>query len=165
MASVLHELLQSSYLWNNFQFSENSISIMEELYWKDTKESLSLPSHLANSDIWIRIDYFNKYSLGDLKKLILFLNSLFPQIDFRQREGEREERRERKKERGRKGGKGRERFVVLFIYVFIAWFLYVSCWGIEPATLAYWDDVLINLTTRPGTFSQFLIMTKSNLFL
>ena len=44
----------------------------------------------------------------------------------------------------------RERFVVPFISAFIGWFLYVHWPGIEPATLAYGDNALINWATCPG---------------
>ena len=42
-------------------------------------------------------------------------------------------------------GRGRERNNdLLLIYAFIGCFLYVPRLGIEPVTLAYWDDALTN---------------------
>ena len=53
---------------------------------------------------------------------------------------EREKKREREK----------HQFVVPHIYAFIGWFLYVPWLGIEPATLAYWDDAPTNWASGQG---------------
>ena len=45
-------------------------------------------------------------------------------------------------EREREKGRERPQFVVPLIYAFIGWFLYFPRWGIEPKTLAYWEDTL-----------------------
>ena len=44
----------------------------------------------------------------------------------------------------------KHQFAVPLIYVFIDSFLHVLWSGIEPATLAYWDDALTNSATQPG---------------
>lgn len=45
----------------------------------------------------------------------------------------------------------RERNIILpDIYAFIGWLLYLAWPEIQPTTLAYWDYVLTNWTTRPG---------------
>ena len=66
-------------------------------------------------------------------------------------------------QRGREGGREereRERetsiFVFLLMYTFIGWFFYV-CWtGIEPTTLAYWDNALTNWALQPGPWKVIL---------
>ena len=41
-------------------------------------------------------------------------------------------------------------FVFPLIYVFIGWLFYMSWLGIEPATLAYWDNALTNWAVNQG---------------
>ena len=71
-----------------------------------------------------------------IQLLVLFL------IDFKDRErkggrkGEEEGGREGEREREREREQKKHHFVVLVTYAFIGCFLYVSCLGIEPATLA-----------------------------
>ena len=52
--------------------------------------------------------------------------------------------------RGREREREKHRFVILFMYAVISWFLYVPWPGIEAAKLVYQDDVLTNYTTWPG---------------
>ena len=51
-------------------------------------------------------------------------------------------------------------FVVPLIYAFISYFLYVPWTGIEPTTLANWDDILTNWATQLGP-SLFTLTTSS----
>ena len=47
------------------------------------------------------------------------------------------------------GGGERDHFVVPLTYAFIGWCLHVPWPGIEPSTLAYWDNTLTNQVTLP----------------
>lgn len=78
--SVIYELLLSSYLWSNFQFSGNSIHVMGKF-----RAERTLGNHLLHFLSWLRVvcrrmEYFNQRCLGDLKKLIYF-----PILDFDQK--------------------------------------------------------------------------------
>ena len=74
----------------------------------------------------------------------LFIRILF--IDFREKEEGRETHTHTHT----------HWFVVPLIYAFMGWFLYVPWPGIEPATLAYWDDTLTNWATWPGPENAIL---------
>ena len=67
------------------------------------------------------------------------------------------------KEREREAGRERQRgqFVVPLTCKFIGWFLCVPWPGIEPATLAYWDDAVNNWITWPGQCIIFDRVTKA----
>ena len=74
-------------------------------------------------------------------KWLSFIFFLF--IDLRGRERRREEGRIEREE---------HQFVVPLIYIFIVWFLHVPWLGIQPATLAYWDNALTHWATWPRQF-------------
>ena len=47
------------------------------------------------------------------------------------------------------------------IYAFFGWVLYVSWPGIDPTTLAYWDDTPTNWATQPGPSLLIFHSTES----
>ena len=61
--------------------------------------------------------------------------------------------RERERERERE----RDWFVVPFIYAFIGFFLYVPWPGIEPTTLAHWDNTVTHWAACPGLSCCWII--------
>ena len=89
--------------------------------------SISPGSQTIHSHLLLPVSiFFQKSSYYWIHFIYLFL------IDFRERKGD---------------GEKKNQSVVPSIYAFIGWFLYVLWSGMEPSTLAYWDEALTTWTT------------------
>ena len=148
------------FLFHNFFLSTHSTANRAKT-WTNSKlkEEITKAANQTYFDSFLKLIHVLDCEFFTFTRIWIFLYLLLILEEGRKEGGwGRQTERERERERER------ETLICCSTYfAFIRWFLYVPWPGIEPATLAYWDDVLTNRTTWPGHIFSIFTYSTSNI--